>query len=158
MKIPAHVIKWATAAAVPVAVYFIGPWEGLSRDPYTDLAGYRTVCYGETRVEMRRYTDAECLAMLNKAVEEFANQVLQCTPILAYHPYQLAAASSLAYNTGVSAYCKSTAARKFNSGDLVGGCESFRLWIYAGGKKVNGLIRRREAEIELCKTGLAARD
>lgn len=158
MKVPAKVAAWAITAAVPVAVAIIAPWEGLRNDPYKDIAGINTVCFGETRVEMRRYSDAECLAMLNKAVEGFANQVLQCTPILANHPYQLAAASSLAYNTGVSAYCKSTAARKFNSGDLVGGCESFRLWVYAGGKKVNGLIRRREAEIELCKTGLVARD
>lgn len=154
MKVPANVLKWATAAAVPVAVYFIGPWEGLSRDPYTDIAGVRTVCYGETRVEMRRYSDAECLAMLNKAVEGFANQVLQCTPILANHPYQLAAATSLSYNIGIGAYCRSTAARLFNSGDLRSGCNAMTLWNKAGGRVVQGLVNRRKAERELCLTGL----
>lgn len=154
MKIPAHVLKWATAAAVPVAVYFIGPWEGKSNDPYRDIVNVPTVCYGETRVEMRRYSDAECLAMLNKAVEGFANQVLQCTPILAYHPYQLAAATSLSYNIGIGAYCRSTAAKLFNSGDLRSGCNAMTLWNKAGGRVVQGLVNRRKAERELCMVGL----
>lgn len=154
MKVPAHVLKWATAAAVPVAVFFIGPWEGKENDPYTDIAGVRTVCYGETRVEMRRYSDAECLAMLNKAVEGFANQVLQCTPILANHPYQLAAATSLSYNIGIGAYCRSTAAKLFNSGDLRSGCNAMTLWNKAGGRVVQGLVNRRKAERQLCLTGL----
>ena len=154
MKIPAHVLKWATAAAVPVAVAIIAPWEGKSNDPYRDIVNVPTVCYGETRVEMRRYSDAECLAMLNKAVEGFANKVLQCTPILASHPYQLAAATSLAYNIGIGAYCRSTAARLFNSGDLRSGCNAMTLWNKAGGRVVQGLVNRRKAERELCMVGL----
>ena len=154
MKVPGKVVAWATAGAVAIATPFVAGWEGRRNDPYTDLAGYRTVCYGETRVEMRRYSDAECLAMLNKAVEEFANQVLQCTPILAYHPYQLAAASSLAYNIGIGAYCRSTAAKLFNSGDLRSGCNQFARWRKAGGVVVQGLVNRRKAEMELCLQGL----
>lgn len=38
MKVPAHVLKWATAAAVPVAVYFIGPWEGKSNKSSTIIS------------------------------------------------------------------------------------------------------------------------
>lgn len=154
MKVPGKVVAWATAGAVAIATPFVAGWEGRRNDPYTDLAGYRTVCYGETRVEMRRYSDAECLAMLNKAVEEFANQVLQCTPILANHPYQLAAASSLSYNIGIGAYCRSTAAKLFNSGDLRSGCNAMTLWNKAGGRVVQGLVNRRKAERQLCLTGL----
>lgn len=154
MKVPANVLKWATAAAVPVAVAIIAPWEGKKNDPYLDIVSVPTVCYGETRVEMRRYSDAECVQMLNKAVEEFAGKVLQCTPILAYHPYQLAAASSLAYNIGIGAYCRSTAAKFFNTGDLRSGCNQFARWRMAGGVVVQGLVNRRKAETELCLTGL----
>lgn len=154
MKVPAKVAAWAITAAVPVAVTIIAPWEGRRNDPYLDIVSVPTVCFGETRVEMRRYSDAECLAMLNKAVEEFANQVLQCTPILAYHPYQLAAASSLAYNIGIGAYCRSTAAKLFNSGDLRSGCNQFARWRKAGGVVVQGLVNRRKAEMELCMVGL----
>lgn len=153
-KIPPKILAIAITAAAAVATPFIGGWEGLSRDPYPDLTNTMTVCFGETRVEMRRYTDAECLAMLNKAVEEFANQVLQCTPILAYHPYQLAAATSLAYNIGLGAYCRSTAAQHFNAGNLRAGCEQFARWRMAGGRVVQGLVNRRKAEAELCLQGL----
>lgn len=154
MRVPGKVIAWATAGAVAISAPIIASWEGKRNDPYTDIVGVRTVCYGETRVEMRRYTDAECLAMLNKAVEQFAGQVLQCTPILAYHPYQLAAATSFTYNVGIGAYCKSTAAKLFNTGDLRSGCEQFARWRMAGGVVVQGLVNRRKAEMELCLTGL----
>lgn len=154
MKVPGKVVAWATAGAVAIATPFIAGWEGRRNDPYTDLAGYRTVCYGETRVEMRRYTDAECLAMLNKAVEEFASKVLQCTPALQNRPYQLAAATSLAYNVGVGAYCRSTADRRFDAGNWRGGCDAILLWNKAGGRVVQGLVNRRKAERELCMVGL----
>lgn len=119
MRVPPKVIGWAVAASVALSAPLIAGWEGKSNDPYLDIAKIQTVCYGETRVEMRRYTDAECQQMLAAAAEGFAREVLACTPILAYHPYQLAAATSLAYNIGVKAYCGSTVARRFNAGDLV---------------------------------------
>lgn len=171
-KIPPRVIAIAVTAAAAVATPFIGGWEGLSRDPYTDLAGYRTVCYGETRVNMRRYSDAECLAMLNKAVEEFANQVLQCTPELAYHPYALAAVTSGTYNIGLQRYCTSTAAKLFKAGDIRGGCNAMSAYNgvtyekprtglkcrqLKSGKwfcEIPGLVNRRKAERQLCLTGL----
>lgn len=151
-----RVIAGSVVAAMAVATPFIAGWESKQNDPYRDIVGVQTVCYGETRVQMRRYSDSECSALLIKAVGEVMQPVIDCTPGLVNRPNQLAAATSLAYNAGVSAYCKSTVARKFNEGDFIGGCEAFRFWVYSGGKKVNGLVRRREAEIELCKNGLAA--
>lgn len=139
-------------AALLLSVPFIANWEGKRNDPYVDIVGVQTVCYGETRVEMRRYTDAECTAMLTRAVEGFQTQVLRCTPVLANHPHKLAAATSLAYNIGASNYCRSTAARRFNAGDLRGGCEAIKLWNKAGGKVVKGLVNRRKQEYELCLT------
>lgn len=60
------------AAALLLAVPLIGKWEGKRNDPYLDIVGVPTVCYGETRVEMRRYSDDECKAMLQDAVRGFA--------------------------------------------------------------------------------------
>lgn len=148
------ITAWAIAASAAIATPFIANWEGKSNDPYRDIVGVQTVCYGETRADMRRYTDAECLAMLDKATRGFVNEVLQCTPSLTYHPYQLAAATSLAYNIGANAYCRSTVARRFNAGDMKGACDSFSAWVYAGGKRVKGLENRRKEEAELCRTGL----
>lgn len=143
-----------SALALAMSVPFIGGWEGKRNDPYRDIAGIPTVCYGETRVPMKRYSDAECLDMLNVAVKGFSDELVKCTPVLKGHPYQLAAATSLAYNIGTNAYCKSTVARRFNAGDFKGGCEAFKMWNKAGGKVSQGLVNRRNSEYELCMTFL----
>ncbi len=148
------VIGAGVAGALALAVPFIAKWEGRSLDPYRDIVGIATVCDGETRVPMRRYTHEECDAMTRKAAGEFAEQVLRCTPGLRNRPYQLAAATSLAYNIGWPAYCGSTVARRFNAGDYRGACEAFGRWVYAGGREVRGLVNRRAAERRLCLTGL----
>lgn len=150
----ARLAALALAGAAAIATPIVASWEGKSNDPYVDLAGIPTVCFGETRVEMRRYTDAECEAMLRKAVEGFAKEVLTCTPILAEHPYQLAAATSLAYNIGAKAYCNSSVAKKFNDGDMIGACQGFLAWKYVKGKVVRGLANRRTDEMEVCMVGL----
>ncbi|MEE4349552.1 MAG: lysozyme [Pacificimonas sp.] len=143
-----------TGAALAIAVPLIGKWEGKSNDPYRDIVGVQTVCYGETRVEMRSHTDAECTAMLVAAVEEFQDRVLACTPSLAGRPHQLAAATSLAYNVGWPSYCRSTADRRFDAGDYAGGCRAITWWNRAGGRKVRGLVNRREDEYRICMEGL----
>ena len=142
------------AAALLLAVPLIGNWEGKRNDPYLDIVGVPTVCYGETRVAMRRYSDDECKAMLTDAARGFALPVARCTPAIADRPYQLAAATSLAYNIGVSAYCQSTADRRFDAGDFKGGCAALKFWNKAGGRVVQGLANRRADEYRLCMVGL----
>jgi lysozyme len=140
----------ALAAAVALAAASIASWEGKRNDPYLDIVKVRTVCYGETRVEMRHYSDAECTSMLKTAVQSFAEPVARCTPGIADRPRELAAATSLAYNIGAKAYCGSTAAKRFNARDYAGGCKAILPWNRAGGRVVQGLVNRRMAEYRLC--------
>lgn len=142
------------AAALLIAVPLIAKWEGKRNDPYLDIVGVPTVCYGETRVSMRRYSDGECTVMLQKAVAGFAEPVAKCTPNIAGRPHQLAAATSLAYNIGIGAYCRSTADRRFDAGDIKGGCAAIKFWNKAGGRVVQGLANRRADEYRLCMVGL----
>lgn len=142
------------AAALVLAVPLVATWEGKRNDPYLDVVGVPTVCYGETRVAMRRYSDAECTAMLATAVRGFAEPVARCSPTIADRPYQLAAATSLAYNIGVAAYCRSTADRRFDARDFKGGCAALKFWNKAGGRVWQGLVNRRAAEYRLCMVGL----
>lgn len=148
-------IAGAVAAALVLATPLVMRWEGKRNDPYLDIVKVPTVCYGETRVAMRRYSDGECRDMLGKALEaRYMRLVLACTPVLVDRPYQLAAATSLAYNIGTAAYCRSTVARRFNSGLFLSGCEAFLMWNRAGGRVIAGLDRRRRDERKLCMTGL----
>lgn len=59
---------------------------------------------------------------------------------------QLAAMTSLAYNIGLAAFGRSTLLRKFNAGDAAGASREFDRWVYAGGKRMRGLERRRADE------------
>lgn len=143
------------AAALSLAVPVVETFEGLRTRPYRDPVGVATVCYGQTGVEMRPYTPEECRAMLNRAItQRYGPEVLKCTPGIGDYPGAFAAAISLAYNIGSSAYCRSTAARKFQQGELKAGCDAFALWVKAGGRVLPGLVNRREAEIEMCHAAI----
>ncbi|WP_299307851.1 lysozyme [uncultured Croceicoccus sp.] len=135
---------------VGLAVATIAPWEGKRNAPYRDPVGIETVCYGETRVEMRRYSDAECAAMLEQATTEFAEGVRWRNPGIAEYPYQWAAHASFAYNVGLATYGRSSVARLFEEGRQREACAFLNRYVYAGGKRLRGLERRRAAEAELC--------
>jgi lysozyme len=143
------------AAAATLMVALIGGFEGKRNDPYLDIVKVPTVCYGETRVAMRRYSDAECDDMLANGIADFAGPVLQRNPELAGHTPQLAAATSLAYNIGVGNYRKSRVAREFSAGRWRRACDAFLSWRFAGGREVAGLVRRRQSERALCLRGVA---
>lgn len=157
-KLNNNVLRAAVAASLIFSVPFIGTWEGKRNDPYKDIVGVSTVCYGETRVEMKHYTDAECKEMLAKAAEKYAEPVLQLTPTLVDKPEMLAAATSLAYNVGIGNYTNSSARKRFNLKNFRGGCAGIKLWDKArvNGKlqTVKGLVNRRAAEYNLCMKGI----
>lgn len=142
------------AAAATASVALVGAWEGLRTDPYLDLVGKRTVCFGETNVPMRRYSDAECDDMLAGSLAGYARTVLARNPELYGHPNQLTAAVSLAYNIGGSAYTRSTVAKRFSEYRWREACDAFLSWNRAGGRPVRGLTRRREAERAICRRDL----
>ena len=147
------------AAMLLVAAPFVAGWEGKSNAPYLDSVGVRTVCYGETRVEMRDYTDAECQEMLAAGLEEFGSAVAKLAPGIEDSPLEWAAHTSFAYNIGIVGYSKSSVLRLFKSGDRVGACRFMTRYKYAGGRVLAGLQYRREGEgrrigeAELCLAG-----
>lgn len=54
---------------------------------------------------------------------------------------------SFDYNTG--SLHSSTLLKKHNAGDYAGAKAEFARWVYNDGKKMNGLVRRRQAEAEM---------
>jgi len=151
-KVGLAAVVGGVAAAI---LYVVVPdFEGTVNVGYTDMVGIPTKCSGDTTdvVIGRRYTDAECRASLETQLIAHAAPVLDCVPQLAGHPYQIAASVSLAYNIGVEAFCRSTAAARFRAGDWRGACRAIEMWNTAGGRVVPGLVRRRAEERALCET------
>lgn len=61
-----------------------------------------------------------------------------------------AAYLSFIYNVGVGAFADSTLRVKLFKGDRRGACNELSRWVYADGKKLAGLVKRREAERQVC--------
>lgn len=140
---------------------------------YLDIVGVITACDGITTIDgkpmprNRTFTEAECSMLLEEELVKHAQGVMACTPGIALSDDRLTerrregprfAAVSLAYNIGVGAYCRSTARRRFNSGDYAGGCAAITWWNKAGGRVVRGLVLRRAREAKVCLEGLGVED
>lgn len=138
----------------------IGNAEGCRRDPYQCSADVLTVgigstAYGGEQIDSsKRYTDKEI-------AERWVNDIVraeQCVNQFA-NGYKIPqsvfdSAVSLTFNVGCGNASKSTMFKKINREDYVGACNELSKWVYAGGRKLNGLVTRREKEKELCLAGL----
>lgn len=144
------------AAGLVLAVGFIGAWEGLRLNAYRDIVGVPTICYGETkgvRLGDKR-TKAECDAMFSRRILEFEAAIDRCITEENLPLKSKVAIVSLGYNIGVAGFCKSTAAKRINRGDIAGACEAATWFNRAGGKVSRGLQNRRSAEYDLCMEGV----
>ncbi|MFV9065683.1 lysozyme [Serratia fonticola] len=142
--------------AIAIAAVLVPDLEGVRYEPYRDVVGVLTVCYGHTGADIvigKRYTSGECKALLDKDLVPFARSVERSVKIPASE-YQKASLISFSYNVGVKAFESSTLLRKLNAGDSEGACDEMRRWNKAGGKVWKGLINRREVEREICNWGL----
>lgn len=121
--------------------------EGLRLTAYKDSAGVPTIGYGSTKgVRMGdEITEAQALELLEADVERHADGVREAVDVpLTQHQFD--ALVSFAFNVGVGAFRDSTLLRKLNRGDYQGAADELLRWHYAGGKRLAGLEKRREAE------------
>jgi lysozyme len=146
-----HGIAAGALAALLAVAAFVAPWEGRELAPYRDIVGVWTVCYGHTgNVERRTYTPAECDALLRSDAAVALVGVSRCVA-LPLTEGQWVAIGSWTFNVGVSAACRSTLMRKLNAGMPASvWCKELLRWDRAGGRKVRGLTKRREAEYREC--------
>ena len=143
-------------ALTALATGVISQFEGRELRAYQDIVKVWTICDGETKgVKPGQVaTPAECDAMLAKNLVIYEAGLDGCLT------YPVPGKSKVAflswtYNVGVGAACKSTLVRKANAGDLRGACNELLRWDKAGGRVVNGLTKRRQAERALCLEGIA---
>lgn len=141
------------AAAVAIATPRIAQQEGYAPEVYRDPVGIQTYCYGETEnVEVgRTYSKEFCTDLLTRRVGVYIQGVRDSIPSKVYmYPSELAAWGSFSYNVGIGAFRKSTAAKLLREGRHVEACNQLPKWVYAGGKRLPGLVNRRKVEQALC--------
>jgi lysozyme len=139
-------LSLSASALVGIALH-----EGYRGNSYDDGVGVQTIGFGTTDGVKRGDTitvERALVRLLNDA-NSYSEGIKQCIDVPLYQ-HEFDAYSSFAYNAGVSAFCRSTMAKKLNAGDYTGACNELKRWVYAGGRKLPGLVKRREQERRLC--------
>lgn len=133
----------------------IKEFEGLRLEAYDDGVGVWTVGYGTikypTGVRVKR-GDKITLQQAETYLKNDLKWAVETVSKVIKVPItqnQFDAMVSLTYNIGATAFTSSTLARKLNAKDYNGASAQFLVWNKAGGKVMNGLVRRREAEKKL---------
>ena len=146
-----RLMGFIAAGAVAIATVTVSYFEGRRNYAYLDVAGVPTICDGITQgVKLGQYkTNAECDQLLQKELKASFKTVETYVKVPLTEPRK-AALASFVYNVGSGAFARSTLLRKLNAGDTQGACDELRRWVFAGGKKWQGLINRREVERWLC--------
>lgn len=148
----------AVAAACALCAALTMASEGLVTRARPDPVGIPTVCYGHTGgVKLGDVRSPQaCEQLLQRDLLEHGSAIDAC--IHREIPLKTRAAfTDFAFNVGPGAFCRSSMAQRVDAGDLAAACAGLSAWIYAGGKPLPGLVRRRAAERALCEAGLQGR-
>ena len=133
-------------------IALIKQFEGCKLTAYQDSVGVWTIGYGWTQP-----VDGKPIRAGMTIKQETAERLLK-TGLVSYErdvsrlvkvsltQGQFDALVSFTYNLGARSLSTSTLLRKLNAGDYAGAADQFLRWNKAGGKVLNGLTRRREAE------------
>ncbi|EQC0991690.1 lysozyme [Enterobacter asburiae] len=133
-------------------IALIKQFEGCKLTAYQDSVGVWTIGYGWTQP-----VDGKPIRAGMTIKQETAERLLK-TGLVSYESDvsrlvkvdltqgQFDALVSFSYNLGARSLSTSTLLRKLNASDYAGAADEFLRWNKAGGKVLNGLARRREAE------------
>lgn len=127
----------------------IKEYEGFSANSYICPGGHLTIGYGHKILEGESFPgaitpeSAEALLRKDAAVAERA--INKMTKV-ALTDNQFSALVSFTYNVGVGNFQSSTLLKCLNAGEYEAVPEELARWVFSRGKKLPGLIKRREAE------------
>jgi len=130
-------------------------FEGLYLRPYLCPAGVWTIGLGTTR-----YPNGKKVSPLDKAItreeafiiariqilEDYLPAVLALCPTLE-NGRQLSSIVDFTYNLGIGALKSSTLRKKLLAREFNSVAKELRKWVMGGGKRLNGLVHRREFDI-----------
>lgn len=126
-------------------------FEGLSARAYRDAVGIPTIGYGhviaphEQELLTRTLLPAEAEALLQVDVLAAAQAVQRFIRVPLVQ-YQFDALASFTFNLGSGVLQRSTLRRVLNRGEYDDVPAQLRRYVYAGGRRLLGLVRRRNAK------------
>lgn len=147
--------------AIQISQTIIRHFEGCRLTPYMCPAGVPTIGYGSTR-----YLDGTAVTLFDPPISKLIAEgllqgsiertylpaVLKLCPTID-SPQRLAAIVDFVYNLGVGRLKASTLRKRILSCAWDDVPYELRKWTLANGRRLNGLILRREAEVSLVFSG-----
>lgn len=137
--------------SVGCCVPFIKEFEGCRLTPYRCSAGVLTIGYGHTGSDVTEGMLISKIDAEKLLIDDLSRFQKELAPLVAVpiKEGQFIALMSFAFNLGINAFKRSTLRRELNAGNVQEAADEFLKWCNAGGKPVEGLKRRRSAEMEL---------
>lgn len=139
-----------------LALPIIADFEGFVGHAYQDAVGIWTIGYGHKIVggDGFQKNASQVISQSNawdllRADAQGAFNCVENGVQGDLSPQQVAALVSFCFNVGCGAFTNSTLLKNINAGDLDGAVSEFSRWIYAGGKVLGDLQRRRTQEATL---------
>lgn len=136
-------------------INLIKEFEGKRLKAYDDGVGVWTIGFGTIKypngVRVKKgdtCTEPQAESYLRNDLVKFENAINRLVKV-PLNQNQFDALASFTYNLGETNLSNSTLLRKLNAKDYNGAANEFLKWNRAGGKVMNGLTRRREAERNL---------
>ena len=142
----------AALALSAAGLVHIAIGEGYRETAYIPVPGdVATIGFGTTGgVKMGdKITPPQALERSLADISKFEGAIKECVKVPLYQR-EFDAYTSLAYNIGSGAFCRSTLVKKLNAGDYVGGCEQILVWDKFKGESLAGLTKRRQSEYRTC--------
>ena len=144
------VFTWSNMNIGQKGIELIKHFEGCELEAYKCPAGVWTIGYGHIKgvSEGMSITQEQAEQMLLDELKEYENYINELV-VVDLSQNQFDALVSWVYNLGPANLKSSTLLKVLNSGDYAGVPDQIERWNKAGGKVLEGLIRRRQAESSL---------
>lgn len=156
--VKAKLIKSFAAAGISASAAFFAlnittPSEGLSEKVYLDPVSLPTVCVGHMDKKLKvgqTFTLDECMSLFAEDWKKHQDQLNSIVRVPYKSEWEQAALVDFTFNVGIGKVESSTLIKLLNEGRHEEACAQLTRWVYANGKRLNGLVTRRNLEKQYC--------
>jgi GH24 family phage-related lysozyme (muramidase) len=155
---------FSTLTTSDKGIDFIKQFEAYKKELYNDAAGHCTIGYGtlvhrgncdgsESTEYKAGISEARATELLKQEVGGIESAI-NSNVTVTLSQCQFDSLVSFTYNVGTGAFKKSTLLKKLNQSDFDAVPTELKKWVKAGGKTLQGLVRRRNAEADIFTSGI----
>lgn len=157
-QLAAKLAKSFTAAGLSSAALFFAlnvtiPSEGVYEKVYLDPVSLPTVCVGHMDRDLKvgkTFTLDKCMSLFAEDWKKHQDQLNSIVKVPYKSEWEQAALVDFTFNVGISKVESSTLVKLLNEGRHEEACAQLTRWVYANGKRLNGLVTRRNLEKQYC--------